>query len=1467
MADHIFISHASKDDNFVKDLRQALEDLGLSVWVDSRELIAGNKLAPEIDQAIEQARQVIVVLSPNTVNSPWVRKEIKKALEVEQTRKDDGYRVIPLLLPGIEPSALALWFDEEPVGVRVQLTTGAVSEALPQILAALGERLPNDAERGQIAPTQPVEDLLLELSDPKIETQDGKRRATAIARLVYDPATPNAPKIDSKRYRFTAPLGPIEAEELRWYLESYYLWPTGVFQERAERIEAELPQWGQMLYTAALESKTAKDALKAWEQTANGAERRFSVLIDSDLPEGSSTDEQARALEAASSLLTLPWELLHDGRSYLFQGKHSVRVRRRLPNRRQQAVVPTKLPIRVLVVSPRPEDQYTGYIDHRASALPLVEAVENLGELVELSVLTPPTFPELQQALQRAVEAGKPFDVVHFDGHGVYDREHGLGGLCFEDPNDVSKLRDRAMELIDAEKLASTMRDYRIPLVFLEACQSAQVEKDPTASVAGKLLEEGVSSVVAMSHSVLVETARRFVQAFYTELARGVRVGTAMLAGQRALMADSFRLKIMGAGDLHLQDWFVPVLYQEEYDPQLITKLHSQEVQQIQVQQRRLSLGALPDPPQHHFQGRSRELLALERLLVDQPYAVVRGQGGAGKTTLAVELARWLVRTDRFQRAAFVSVEHISDVRTVIDSIGRQLVPNYSVSLYGEKLEQALQPIERALRDHSTLIVLDNLESILPDSTGQAPPAAAPFEELFALCQTLLKADPATRILFTSREVLPAPFDHAGRHVELGALSREDAIALVSQVMAQEGLTPAAQDPGGTAQEIIDLVEAVNSHARALVLLAKEVARRGVRATTENLHQLMAELHRKNPDDRENSLYASVELSLRRLPPEMRKQIKVLGVFHGGAHLMVWDHILDTAEDDTDTVRNLAISLIDVGLAEDMGYAHLCLDPALPPYLLRQMDAAEQERARERWGEGMMELTSFLFQQLFKEAQIASHLTVLELPNILALLSWIHDKASPEQVVVLAQRVERLLANLGLPQALRRATNVRETAAQKLRSWSHAQFLAESATIDRLLEQGDLQSAYNLAQHLLQCCLTAGEAAYKSATYDLAMAYFLAGRVLKTMGIAEAALQLLARAKRRFQVLVEEGNTNAAHMVSVAGTESGECLVNLGRLDEAAVVYEENIERQEKLGNKREVATNKGNLGTVRKEQRRYTEALEAYTEARTIFEELNEPGTLATILHQIGMVYERAKQFDQAEQAYRQALAITVQLKDRFAEARTLAELGNLYDAMGRMEEAASFSRQAAEIYLQLQNLSREGSARSNLADTLIKLQRYNEARRELQRAIECKQPYGHAAEPWKTWMILYKLEKAVGNQSTANQVRQQGIEAYLAYRRAGGENQASGGQLTVLIFQAIQQGQRTEAKQGLAEILQEIDKPWTKAMIPKLQVILQGDRDPALAEDPALNYDDAVELMLLLEKLESAEQAGNDEAQDDGR
>ena len=153
---HIFISHASADDPFVAQLRAALEGHGLAIWVDSRNLRGGNKLVPAIEAAIAASRQAIAVLSLQTVNSPWVRREIAYALQVEQMRQGADYRVIPLLLPGMTPAALGNWFDDEPLAVPISLGPGGLSEGLPALLAALGERLPTDATPpGSARPSPP----------------------------------------------------------------------------------------------------------------------------------------------------------------------------------------------------------------------------------------------------------------------------------------------------------------------------------------------------------------------------------------------------------------------------------------------------------------------------------------------------------------------------------------------------------------------------------------------------------------------------------------------------------------------------------------------------------------------------------------------------------------------------------------------------------------------------------------------------------------------------------------------------------------------------------------------------------------------------------------------------------------------------------------------------------------------------------------------------------------------------------------------------------------------------------------------------------------------------------------------------------------------------------------------------------------------------------------------------------------
>jgi tetratricopeptide (TPR) repeat protein len=1425
MPKKIFISHTTADDHFVTDLRKALETQGLDVWIDSQNLRGGDTLKTEIESAITNADAFIVVISPRAFKK-WVRLEVMLAQE-------KNVPIVPILIDGIDMDALLFFFTDEPVAIEIK---NNLQESMPQILAALGKMLPEDFDPERSIDDTVLEELVLKLTYPKIQETDGKKRATATANLIYKASHTN-PRgdIESKPFIFKAPLGPIELNDLEWYLEKYSIWPIGVFQKKAARIEDQFPKWGKSLFDSAMPS-LCQQVLEGWNKITDNADRRFSVLVDDELPDGAQTNQQRQTKQAATLLLALPWELLHDGTSYVMMGAKPLTVRRQLVNRKAFDIYVAEPPVRVLLVSPRPEDDAASYIDHRASAMPLVHALDSLGNQAELTILSPPTFAALERELSNARKANKPFHVVHFDGHGVYQKDIGLGGLCFESSESVPAFHKRKSAIVNADKIAEIMRDHRIPLVFLEACQTAAAEIDPATSVAAALLDNGIASVVAMTHSVLVVTAQKFVTEFYQALVKGERVGSCMTAGQKALKLEPDRGSIFGAGKLELQDWFVPILLQEKEDPRLFKRLPSESMKAIQKTQRQKQMGQLPDPPDHSFVGRSRELLSLERLLSEQSVAVIQGEGGEGKTTLAVELARWLVLTARMDQAVFVSVERNPDIRAIIDSMGQQLVNNYTVAEYGQDIwGAALQPVDRKLKENRTVIVFDNMESILPSMQGLMTVDPQIIQDVVQLSQHVLNIG-STRILFTSREPLPPPFDKQSQTCHLGRLSTTDAIQLVKEAMKQAQLMPKEMPDGSPDPDVERLVTSVNCHARSLVLLAPHVHKLGVDQTGDALNQLMAELHAQYPDDRERSLYASVELSLRRLPEDVRQAVDLLAVFHGGVNARVWWADL--------SFQTLQTELTRTGLAQPYPHDHMRLHPALAPYLKTRLSSGHMAKAQEKWAQGMKSLANFLYKQKFENAQLSAELTLLELPNLMALLAYTQQKEDAEAIVDLAWQIEGLLEFLGRRQILQQVVAVREKAEKGLKAWNRTSFIAAKHQIERLLEKGSLGPAQTAAQDLLKKSLAAGEDAYPEAAYNIGVANFLLGRILKESGASEPALTYLESARTQFDRLGRDGDKDAQRMASASLTEQGDCLRSLGRLDEAAAAYEESIALAEKLGDLRGAAVGKGQLGTVRYVQKQYAEALSSYESAIQSFESLGEPVTVAGIWHQMGMVHEASNNYPAAETAYRKSLGIWVQQNIKDHEASSLLQLGNLFQKMGQLEDAVTFYRQAADIDAALGNMAMEGLDRNNLADTFIKLKRYDDARQEIVRAIECMKPFGHTAEPWKTWDILCDLEQAQGNATAAKDARDQAVALYMAFRRSGGGKYEYGAQLCAMVGDAIQRGARAEVEAAFGRF-GEVWQP----LIDALRQILDGVRDVQVVE--GLDYMHEVDVRLLLEQL----------------
>lgn len=92
----VFLSHNSNDKPFVRKLAKDLQEKGHVVWIDEAEINIGDSLVEKIREGLDKVDYVAVVLSSNSINSPWVQRE----LDISSNREIAEKRVIllPLLI-------------------------------------------------------------------------------------------------------------------------------------------------------------------------------------------------------------------------------------------------------------------------------------------------------------------------------------------------------------------------------------------------------------------------------------------------------------------------------------------------------------------------------------------------------------------------------------------------------------------------------------------------------------------------------------------------------------------------------------------------------------------------------------------------------------------------------------------------------------------------------------------------------------------------------------------------------------------------------------------------------------------------------------------------------------------------------------------------------------------------------------------------------------------------------------------------------------------------------------------------------------------------------------------------------------------------------------------------------------------------------------------------------------------------
>ncbi len=99
----VFISHSSKNANFINRLKDVLAKHGINSFVSKANIRGAQQWHDEIGTALKRCDWFLLVLSPQSVRSSWVKHELIYALQEGRYRG----RIIPVLYRNCDKDALS----------------------------------------------------------------------------------------------------------------------------------------------------------------------------------------------------------------------------------------------------------------------------------------------------------------------------------------------------------------------------------------------------------------------------------------------------------------------------------------------------------------------------------------------------------------------------------------------------------------------------------------------------------------------------------------------------------------------------------------------------------------------------------------------------------------------------------------------------------------------------------------------------------------------------------------------------------------------------------------------------------------------------------------------------------------------------------------------------------------------------------------------------------------------------------------------------------------------------------------------------------------------------------------------------------------------------------------------------------------------------------------------------------------
>jgi predicted ATPase len=279
--------------------------------------------------------------------------------------------------------------------------------------------------------------------------------------------------------------------------------------------------------------------------------------------------------------------------------------------------------------------------------------------------------------------------------------------------------------------------------------------------------------------------------------------------------------------------------------------------------------------PATPFLGRERELGEVVGRLADPGTRLLTltGPGGTGKTRLALQAAAEVA--SGFPDGVFwVALAPLRDSALVVTAVVQAL----EVSERAD--EEPAATLGRALLGKRTLVVLDNIEHLLPA-------AAAQLAAVAAVCPTL-------RLLVTSRERLQLQVESVW---PVPPLSEHDGERLFVERARAAGVELVVDDA------LIELCRRLDELPLALELAAARTVVFGPRQLLDRLGARLDFLKAgRDADPRQLTLRATIDWSYELLDDEEKRAFRALSVFRGGCSYEAAEEICGA---ELDTLQSL----------------------------------------------------------------------------------------------------------------------------------------------------------------------------------------------------------------------------------------------------------------------------------------------------------------------------------------------------------------------------------------------------------------------------------------------------------------------------------------------------------------------------------------------------------------------------------